>query len=134
HSGAPGPRRRAAAPAPPPCSAPGPGGPPPPPRPPPRPPRHHHRRRPSAAGAERPPPGRSPRCCKSDHCGRQRLPRRDALPLGACSRPPPPLDLRAVSRFSDCFLLLFGQLAVGGLVRLAVPPFHGLDRGFYRSD
>jgi len=38
-----------------------------------------------------------------------------------------------VSRFSDCFLLLFGQLAVGGLVGLAVPPFTVLDRGFYRS-
>jgi hypothetical protein len=38
-----------------------------------------------------------------------------------------------VSRFSDCFLLLFGQLAVGGVVGLAVPPFEVLDRGFYRS-
>jgi hypothetical protein len=38
-----------------------------------------------------------------------------------------------VSRFSDCFLLLFGQLAVGGLAGLAVPPFTVLDRGFYRS-
>jgi hypothetical protein len=43
------------------------------------------------------------------------------------------LNLRAVSRFSDCFLLLFGQLAVGGVVGLAVPPFTVLDRGFYRS-
>jgi hypothetical protein len=43
------------------------------------------------------------------------------------------LDLRAVSRFSDCFLLLFGQLAVGGVAGLAVPPFAVLDRGFYRS-
>jgi hypothetical protein len=38
-----------------------------------------------------------------------------------------------VSRFSECFLLLFGQLAVGGLIGLAVPPFTVLDRGFYRS-
>jgi hypothetical protein len=38
-----------------------------------------------------------------------------------------------VSRFSECFLLLFGQLAVGGLVGLAIPPFTVLDRGFYRS-
>jgi hypothetical protein len=38
-----------------------------------------------------------------------------------------------VSRFSDCFLLLFGQLAVGGLMGLAVPPFPLIDRGFYRS-
>jgi hypothetical protein len=38
-----------------------------------------------------------------------------------------------VSQFSDCFLLLFGQLAVGGVAGLAVPPFEVLDRGFYRS-
>jgi hypothetical protein len=38
-----------------------------------------------------------------------------------------------VSRFSDCFLLLFGQLTVGGVAGLAVPPFGILDRGFYRS-
>lgn len=38
-----------------------------------------------------------------------------------------------MSRFSDCFLLLFGQLAVGGVAGLAVPPFAMIDRGFYRS-
>lgn len=38
-----------------------------------------------------------------------------------------------MSEFSECFLLLFGQLAVGGLIGLAVPPFTVLDRGFYRS-
>jgi len=38
-----------------------------------------------------------------------------------------------VSRFSECFFLVFGQLALGGAVALAVPPFHVLDRGFYRS-
>ena len=38
-----------------------------------------------------------------------------------------------MSRFSDCFLLLFGQLAAGGVAGLAVPPFAVLDRGFYRS-
>jgi len=38
-----------------------------------------------------------------------------------------------VARFSDCFLLLFGQLAVGGVIGLAVPPFSLIDRGFYRS-
>jgi len=38
-----------------------------------------------------------------------------------------------VSQFSGCFLLLFGQLAVGGVIGLAVPPFAILDRGFYRS-
>ena len=35
--------------------------------------------------------------------------------------------------FSDCFLLVFGQLAVGGLFGLAVPPFQVLERGFYKS-
>jgi hypothetical protein len=38
-----------------------------------------------------------------------------------------------VSRFSECFFLVFGQLAVGGAVGLTVPPFRVLDRGFYRS-
>jgi hypothetical protein len=38
-----------------------------------------------------------------------------------------------VSRFGDCFLLLFGQLSVGGVAGLAVPPLGVLDRGFYRS-
>ena len=38
-----------------------------------------------------------------------------------------------VSDFSDCFLLVFGQLAVGGLAALAVPPFAVLQRGFYKS-
>ena len=38
-----------------------------------------------------------------------------------------------MSEFSDCFLLVFGQLAVGGLAALAVPPFAVLERGFYKS-
>ncbi|TMA46662.1 MAG: hypothetical protein E6J76_16505 [Deltaproteobacteria bacterium] len=38
-----------------------------------------------------------------------------------------------MSDFSDCFLLIFGQLAVGGLIGLAVPPFTMLERGFYKS-
>ena len=38
-----------------------------------------------------------------------------------------------MSRFSECFFLVFAQLAVGGAVGLAVPPFRTLDRGFYRS-
>jgi hypothetical protein len=38
-----------------------------------------------------------------------------------------------VSDFSNCFLLVFGQLAVGGLAGLAVPPFAVLQRGFYKS-
>jgi hypothetical protein len=38
-----------------------------------------------------------------------------------------------VSEFSACFLLVFGQLAVGGLAALAVPPFAVIQRGFYKS-
>ncbi len=38
-----------------------------------------------------------------------------------------------MSEFSNCFLLVFGQLAVGGLAGLAVPPFQVLERGFYKS-
>ena len=38
-----------------------------------------------------------------------------------------------MSEFSACFLLVFGQLAVGGLAALAVPPFALLERGFYKS-
>src|SRR5581483_8356247 len=39
----------------------------------------------------------------------------------------------AVTRFAACFLLVFGQLAVGGVAGLAVPPFAALERGFYKS-
>jgi hypothetical protein len=35
--------------------------------------------------------------------------------------------------FARCFLLVFCQLGVGGLASLAVPPFHELERGFYKS-
>jgi len=38
-----------------------------------------------------------------------------------------------VSEFSACFLLVFAQLAVGGIAALAVPPFAVLERGFYKS-
>jgi len=38
-----------------------------------------------------------------------------------------------VSRFSECFFLIFGQLAVGGALGLAVPDFRRLERGFYKS-
>jgi hypothetical protein len=38
-----------------------------------------------------------------------------------------------VPRFDACFLLVFGQLAVGGIAALAVPPFGVLERGFYKS-
>ena len=35
--------------------------------------------------------------------------------------------------FARCFLLVFCQLGVGGLLSLAVPPFHDLERGFFKS-
>jgi hypothetical protein len=38
-----------------------------------------------------------------------------------------------VPSFDACFLLVFGQLAVGGIAALAVPPFAVLERGFYKS-
>src|SRR6185503_1820952 len=56
-----------------------------------------------------------------------------AAPARACSAPRPHVDRSAMSDFSACFLLVFGQLAVGGLAALAVPPFAVLERGFYKS-
>jgi hypothetical protein len=47
--------------------------------------------------------------------------------------PAPSFRKKAVSEFSHCFLLVFGQLAVGGVIGLAVPPFAVLERGFYKS-
>jgi hypothetical protein len=38
-----------------------------------------------------------------------------------------------VSQFSACFLLVFAQLAVGGMIALAVPPFGVIERGFFKS-
>jgi hypothetical protein len=35
--------------------------------------------------------------------------------------------------FAHTYLLLFGKLAVGGMLALAVPAFHELERGFYKS-
>jgi len=35
--------------------------------------------------------------------------------------------------FARSFLLLFAQLAVGGYAALAVPPFHEIERGFFKS-
>ena len=42
-------------------------------------------------------------------------------------------DKRPVSDFSACFLLIFGQMAVGGMLALAVPPFAVVERGFFKS-
>jgi len=38
-----------------------------------------------------------------------------------------------VTRFAVCFLLVFGELAFGGTLALAVPPFFKVERGFYKS-
>lgn len=35
--------------------------------------------------------------------------------------------------FARCFLLVFAELYVGGLLALSVPPFHQIERGFYKS-
>lgn len=35
--------------------------------------------------------------------------------------------------FAEAFLLVFAQLAVGGLFTLSIPPFHQLERGFFKS-
>jgi hypothetical protein len=35
--------------------------------------------------------------------------------------------------FARCFLLVFAQLYVGGLLTLSIPPFHAIERGFYKS-
>ncbi len=35
--------------------------------------------------------------------------------------------------FAHTYLLLFGKLAAGGLLALAVPPFMKMERGFYKS-
>src|SRR5713101_3667124 len=35
--------------------------------------------------------------------------------------------------FAHTFLLVFGQLAWGGIVALSVPGFHEIERGFFKS-
>ena len=35
--------------------------------------------------------------------------------------------------FARCFLLVFSELYLGGLLALSVPPFHHIERGFYKS-
>ncbi len=35
--------------------------------------------------------------------------------------------------FPRSFLLVFAQLSVGGLLALAIPPFHDIQRGYYKS-
>jgi hypothetical protein len=38
-----------------------------------------------------------------------------------------------VTKFAVCFLLVFGELALGGMFALAIPPFFKIERGFYKS-
>jgi hypothetical protein len=38
-----------------------------------------------------------------------------------------------VTRFAACFILVFGELAWGGLFALSIPPFFNVERGFYKS-
>ena len=38
-----------------------------------------------------------------------------------------------MTRFAACFILVFGELAWGGLFALAIPPFFKVERGFYKS-
>lgn len=38
-----------------------------------------------------------------------------------------------MTRFAACCILVFGELAWGGLFALAIPPFFNVERGFYKS-
>lgn len=38
-----------------------------------------------------------------------------------------------MAKFAVSFLLVFGELAFGGMLALAIPPFFKIERGFYRS-
>ncbi|HXR34627.1 MAG TPA: hypothetical protein VN754_01685 [Candidatus Binataceae bacterium] len=38
-----------------------------------------------------------------------------------------------MTRFASCFLLVFAELAFGGMTAIAVPPFFKVERGFYKS-
>ncbi len=38
-----------------------------------------------------------------------------------------------MTRFATCFILVFGELAWGGVFALAIPPFFNVERGFYKS-
>ncbi|HVA81458.1 MAG TPA: hypothetical protein VNF29_11085 [Candidatus Binataceae bacterium] len=38
-----------------------------------------------------------------------------------------------MTKFAACFLLVFGELAFGGMLSLAVPPFFKIERGFFKS-
>jgi hypothetical protein len=38
-----------------------------------------------------------------------------------------------MEKFARCFLLVFQQLYVGGFLALSLPPFHEIERGFFKS-
>ncbi|HVA78783.1 MAG TPA: hypothetical protein VNF27_12850 [Candidatus Binataceae bacterium] len=38
-----------------------------------------------------------------------------------------------MTKFAACFILVFGELAFGGMFALAIPPFFKIERGFYKS-
>ena len=38
-----------------------------------------------------------------------------------------------MAEFAHAFLLVFGQIGAGGIFSLSVPPFHGIERGFFKS-
>ncbi len=38
-----------------------------------------------------------------------------------------------MTRFGVCFLMVFGELAFGGTLALAIPPFFKVERGFFKS-
>jgi hypothetical protein len=38
-----------------------------------------------------------------------------------------------MATFARCFLLVFAELYVGGFLALSIPPFHEIERGFYKS-
>lgn len=38
-----------------------------------------------------------------------------------------------MTRFAACFILVFGELAWGGIFALSIPPFFKVERGFYKS-
>ena len=38
-----------------------------------------------------------------------------------------------MTQFAHCFLLVFGQLGLGGFICLGQLPFHDIERGFYKS-
>lgn len=55
------------------------------------------------------------------------------VPPGLAARARRPPRNPSMTLFARCFLLVFCQLGVGGLLALAVPPFHDIARGYFKS-